>query len=1527
MTNIFKELKNSKGIFDDLDKNTLRSVIKSFNNTSMSVDDLAQKFGGLNTETITYLKSAKRGEASLEGLSASMTSASISTKLLSVALNALSGLAISLIIKGFTWALDELIVTLDEQKQKLDEAVTAYEESKSELEQINDELKTTGERIDELNDKENLTFTEQDELEKLIKTNDELERKIYLLEQANKEAEKEVATEAQNTYDKYTNDRTIGAVEQIDFYADSSLLEGVSWNNFKGDLSWLVAQYKNQQEILTNAQANGWTQIEEQTKSNLELLEGYMSDASLNYQDLYDKISGISDYAMTDELKVAKQDLDDILDIVAEILGYGGQRSETSFDNIWNSEDFSQYKTELETLAKEGKLDASVLESNENYKKLLEDTGTTAEDTAQHINALVDEIGKTGQEANKIDVSLDDYKKASEGISSLATAFKELTDSEYVSIDTISKIKEAVGDSVSNWDEYEQKLLSVKKGTAEYNQLMRELTYATLEKQLGGVKALANADEKYVTQLLKENGVLNANEVAHGAVERAKAKELVQSKTSNQETVKTIESLIQEANSAGISTNAYLELTAKEILFNNNTLDTSQKCQQILAIASAVGVASTAYDTLTNQINAWASKDLLGSGTRTKTATDLGMTVINESNRGKDGNGKGNLYVASDGKEFENYKDAMYYQESLNNVQKISDAYSNTNFVLPDYSGTGKSGGSSKETKETFDWIEIAISRLQRTITNLGKTVSATWKSWTDRNSALKSQISVVTQEINKQQQAYNKYMSLANSVGLDPYYQSLVQNGAMDISTITDETLAEQIKTYQDYFEKALAAKDATIDLQDELANLARTEFDNVAKQFDSEISLVEQNISTIESYIDQVEMKGNLTSKNLYSTMYEEESKNLSLLQQKYEKLSDTLSNGTIKQNSEEWNSMAVEVKEVKQAIIESTTALEEYQKTMRELDWEVFDLIQDKISNVISESEDWIELLSNSKLFDDDGSITSQGQATLGLHVANLRVYENQVNDYAKAIKDLDTQFANDSLDKDYLERRQELLELQRESILNCESEKGAIKDLMNEGFDSLLSYMDELISKRKELLSQASDTRSFQKSVQEQTSEISRLQNILNSYNGDLSEEAKASIQKYEVELKEAESNLEDTLYDQYISDQEKMLDTLADATEQWINTRLDNIDGLIQDVVTSVDNNSSSIEETLKNEVSKAGGILSTEMQNIWSSNDNLTSITDGVNNTLLDIKNLVEKLVDTSVVDTSTLTQTQGWNQNSDGTWNYRNASGENVTGWHKLDWNGKQDWYSFDENGTMRSNQWIHNDSGTWSYVNGSGAAVTGWQNLNWQGKNDWYAFDSEGNMQANQWIGDYFVGSGGQMLTDTWVGHNGMYYYVGSDGKWLNLPSWTSNGRPNDGYPIYEYAKGSKRIPFDQLARLGEKGQELKYDKSNGTLSLVGEGDMVWTNEQTKRLWELSKTINPVMPNIQMPNFDFSKITPNGGNTDIGDITFDIKMYGVNDPQEMAQQVKKIYQDNLGDVRKTIRADVYGGMLGKNSLTRYKY
>ena len=227
-------------------------------------------------------------------------------------------------------------------------------------------------------------------------------------------------------------------------------------------------------------------------------------------------------------------------------------------------------------------------------------------------------------------------------------------------------------------------------------------------------------------------------------------------------------------------------------------------------------------------------------------------------------------------------------------------------------------------------------------------------------------------------------------------------------------------------------------------------------------------------------------------------------------------------------------------------------------------------------------------------------------------------------------------------------------------------------------------------------------------------------------------------------------------------------------------------------------------------------------------------------NELVDIKKELGKqttLLDPNLIKT-------GW-QNENNNWSYNDIQGNAVTDWHKLDWQGQQDWYIFDETGKMKANEWIHNASGTWSYVNGAGQAVTGWQVLDWQGKNDWYHFDEEGTMSVNKWIGDYFVGSGGQMLTNTWVGHNGMYYWVGSDGKWLDLPSWTSHGKPNDGYPIYEYNTG------------GYTGSWFNGSK-DGRLAFLHQKELVLNEKDTPRILDAVKLVREISAGSIIKDFE---------------------------------------------------------------------
>lgn len=119
--------------------------------------------------------------------------------------------------------------------------------------------------------------------------------------------------------------------------------------------------------------------------------------------------------------------------------------------------------------------------------------------------------------------------------------------------------------------------------------------------------------------------------------------------------------------------------------------------------------------------------------------------------------------------------------------------------------GTSKNNNNNKNNKSTsdaedFDWIERMIKKIERAIENFGRTVDATYKTWTTRNNALTKELSSVRNEIKIQDKASDRYMKEANSVGLDKKYKKLVQDGKIDISSIKNEKLKDKITEYQNW-------------------------------------------------------------------------------------------------------------------------------------------------------------------------------------------------------------------------------------------------------------------------------------------------------------------------------------------------------------------------------------------------------------------------------------------------------------------------------------------------------------------------------------------------------------------------------------------------------------------------------------------------------------------------------------------------------------------------------------------------------
>ena len=127
------------------------------------------------------------------------------------------------------------------------------------------------------------------------------------------------------------------------------------------------------------------------------------------------------------------------------------------------------------------------------------------------------------------------------------------------------------------------------------------------------------------------------------------------------------------------------------------------------------------------------------------------------------------------------------------------------------YNGSSKKSSSSSssskakkeadEFEETLDWIEVKIDRIERALSTLDTIASSTYRSWSERTDALNQAMETTTQEISIQQQAYDRYMQEASNTGLSADWIEKIQNGLIDLDTITDEALNDQISKYKEWY------------------------------------------------------------------------------------------------------------------------------------------------------------------------------------------------------------------------------------------------------------------------------------------------------------------------------------------------------------------------------------------------------------------------------------------------------------------------------------------------------------------------------------------------------------------------------------------------------------------------------------------------------------------------------------------------------------------------------------------------------
>lgn len=828
-------------------------------------------------------------------------------------------------------------------------------------------------------------------------------------------------------------------------------------------------------------------------------------------------------------------------------------------------------------------------------------------------------------------------------------------------------------------------------------------------------------------------------------------------------------------------------------------------------------------------------------------------------------------------------------------------------------SSSSGSDSSPEPSPQDFNWVERLLSKISKAYDRLKNKVSDTTRTWLNRNNALSDSMETLLSEINAQSDAYDFYMDRFNSYDLSDYYKDQIANGSFNIETVYDEDLKDAISDCQDLYDKAQDAADSVQSLNLEIRQLAKSRFDNIQSQFEEVLGKVNSIKDLYSKDNDLLEEQGWFASTLLNNSMIEQEQKNLTKLEQERDALTKALNSamasGKIEAESEDWYSMQASIDDVTSSIFDAKKALVEYDNAIRQINWDAFNRTRDDVSNLIDETQFLVDLLKNEDITDDNGNMNDNGKAAQALIAQKYQLYLNQAKAYKDEILKINEELANDPYDKELLDRKQELIKAQQEAINSSISEKDALKDLVQEGYDTFLDKLDEVIQKYKDLMNQQKDAYDYEKSIAEKTKALNALEKQYSAVQGDNSEEGKKNIQQLKDQINTAKDDLKDTEYEKLISDTQAILDNLADTTKTWLDERLDSFDITMQEIIDQSNENASNISQTITSTAENYGYKLSESMSSIWSTN--ASNITNGINSVLGDFSNkFVEGNNAINKVCGDINAAVQGLLANS-------NAEAQRVA----------------DEIARQQAEQNANTDGG---YSDGGGSSDSG---DDWS--DNWDNSDSGSSNNGGSW-GDWFyhleddypkdllevdssiVDRLKYNDIDSSFGARADYYSaMGGDGEYYG--SSDQNIWMLDQLKSHGYKNGTKSATAG-IHRTDEKGlgSEVIFSKKYGTLRKLDAGDMVFNADQVEKLWNLSKG----MPNMFVDNLgaklpdipNISNSLANKVDVSYGDVS--LSFPNVHNYEDIMKQMQKDPK-----AEKMIQEMTFGQTLGRNSLSKLTF
>ena len=749
---------------------------------------------------------------------------------------------------------------------------------------------------------------------------------------------------------------------------------------------------------------------------------------------------------------------------------------------------------------------------------------------------------------------------------------------------------------------------------------------------------------------------------------------------------------------------------------------------------------------------------------------------------------------------------------------------------------------AADDFEELFDWFEVFIEEIDQDLSYLAAALENA-VGVSAKNNIQDQMININKLKLTELGKGYQLYADYAAELleKVPEQYRDLAQQGGVALTRFLGEANQEVVEAINNYREWNKKAEDVKIQQQQinkEIASISLQKIQTIGDEYDRQIALSTTKNDLLQANIDLLEEEGQRASAVLYEDQIKNSLRQLDLLQKKREDMQKEFDArviaGDIEVGSEEWYDAVSAIQDVDKAIIECNTDIEGYQNSINQLHWDNFDKTIEAIDNVGEEISNLRDLINEEDIADEFGNWTDKGITAMGLLAQEMERAQYRSQQYADEIEYLNKEYAAGKYSVDeYNEKLQELKKGQWDSIKSYEDAKDALIDLnktrVQAAKDAMQKEVDaysELIDKKKEELQLSKDAHDFQKEINEKTKSISDIQKQLAALAGDNSASAIARRKQLEAQLAAAQEELDELYYSHSVEQQQDALDKQAenyqdekDKEMEALDEYLKNVEQVIADSFATITGNTEAVAGTLKEIADEYGINLSDAITSPWEQGvnaigtyqDQLDSSTSAFIEQLQLIK---QQLLDIQAeADETAQHLVDAINQQADDTTSANYVPPESPT----PPGDGNQPEPKKPDAPATGSSVTVKKSATNFSRDAGSGTRMQSWV--------------------PGSTFTVYQV-SGSEVL----IGRNGQYT------GWVKLSD------------IEGYAKGSKKIPKDQLAFVDELGDELQLvPGKNGRLEYIKKGTGILPSDLTEKLMNLaidpSGVLERAMPKIGLP------------------------------------------------------------------------